>query len=239
MEERDFIVDGQVYVQLDAFCFGDYDNSSDVNRANYRALVREHGGEDELPSISFSAFHHNSYTGSTEFSSFDDEGDFVKSESLNDCDIILTRGEMGGTGLLIKKFDEDGNEAELYVNICQSLHNYPLYASDDILHEVQEELKQEAFHDYGESDLSRMISKDPESFGIKADEDWDISDHPVDNKLEDLWNRITHHETIEGVYESSGYYVDLDKDEVKKEISAFIEELDSPKAKKEKTFSMR
>lgn len=239
MNESSYIVNGEEFIQFQELCYGDYDNSSVVERANYREVSEKY---DEAPIISFSSFRENLYTGASEYSSFDDNGDATGEEnSLKNNDVILTRGAFGGHGVLVKKYDSDGEESELYKEISESLANYPLYASDETLNIVEKELKDEAFDDYGEYDLRKMIEKSPGDFGIKTkDEDWEISDSPsLDNKLKDLWDTLTNHESIQGVFESQGYYIDLDKDEVKKEIKDFIDEVESPKKKNSQSFNMK
>jgi hypothetical protein len=238
MNESSYIVNGEEFIQFQELCYGDYDNSSDIERANHREISEKYS---EAPIISFSSFRENLYTGATEYSSFDDNGDATGEESsLKDDEIILTRGAFGGHGVLVRKYDSDGDEPELYKEISESLANYPLYASDETLIKVQKELKDEAFEDFGEHDLRKIIEKSPSDFGIKTkDEDWEVSDHPLDNKLKDLWDTITNHESIQGVFESSGYYIDLDKDEVKKEIKDFVEEIDTPKKNNSKSFRMK
>lgn len=239
MNESSYIVNGEEFIQFQELCYGDYDNSSVIERANYREVSEKY---DEAPIISFSSFRENLYTGASEYSSFDDNGDATGEEnSLKNNDVILTRGAFGGHGVLVKKYDSDGEESELYKEISESLANYPLYASDETLNIVEKELKDEAFDDYGEYDLRKMIEKSPGDFGIKTkDEDWEISDSPsLDNKLKDLWDTLTNHESIQGVFESQGYYIDLDKDEVKKEIKDFIDEVESPKKKNSQSFNMK
>lgn len=239
MNESSYIVNGEEFIQFQGLCYGDYDNSSVIERANYREVSEKY---DEAPIISFSSFRENLYTGATEYSSFDDNGDATGEEnSLKNNNVILTRGAFGGYGVLVRKYDSDGEESELYKEISESLANYPLYASDETLNIVEKELKDEAFDDYGEHDLRKIIEKNPGDFGIKTkDEDWEISDSPsLDNKLKDLWDTLTNHESIQGVFESQGYYIDLDKDEVKKEIKDFIDEVESPKKKNSQSFNMK
>jgi len=239
MNESSYIVNGEEFIQFQELCYGDYDNSSDIERANYREIEEKYS---EAPIVSFSSFRENLYTGATEYSSFDDNGDATGEEnSLKNDDVILTIGAFGGHGVLVRKYDSDGEESELYKEISESLANYPLYASDETLNIVQKELKDEAFDDYGEHDLRKIIEKNPGDFGIKTkDEDWEVSDSPsLDNKLKDIWDTLTNHESIQGVFEPQGYYIDLEKDEVKKEIKNFIEEIESPKKKISQSFNMK
>lgn len=237
MNESSYIVNGKEFIQFQELCYGNYDDSSDIERANYREISEKY---DEAPIVSFSSFRENLYTGATEYSSFDYNGDATgKKNSLKDNDVILTRGTLGGHGILVRKYDDDGEESELYKEISESLANYPLYASDETLSEIQQELKDEAFDDYGEHDLRKIIEKNPNDFGIKVkDNDWELSDHPLENKLKYMWDKITNHETIQGVFETTGYYIDLDKDEVKKEIKDFVEKIEKPKNKKSQNLNM-
>jgi phosphoribosylformylglycinamidine (FGAM) synthase PurS component len=128
-----------------------------------------------LNSIGFTNIEVNNYTGTKEIVDIENQlGDIFK-----------LRGEMGGQSLYIKK------DSDLDMEIGQSLHNYPVL-DDDMHAKVQAELKEEAFDDYGEREIRKLIEYKYESINhmkLDKDLDFDIDDNFSDEEIKNIWEK--------------------------------------------------
>lgn len=195
MEEDIMIQNGVEYVGYRALSYGDYDNSADVERANVRHLQEKF---PEMDSIGFTNIEVNNYTGTKEIVDIENQlGDIFK-----------IRGEMGGQSLYIKK------DSDLDMEIGQSLHNYPVL-DDDMHAKVQAELKEEAFDDYGEREIRKLIEYKYESINhmkLDKDLDFDIDDNFSDEEIKNIWEKTLEKNANDrgDIFENGSFYIDTD-----------------------------
>ena len=221
MEEDKIYHNGVEYTGYRSLSYGDYDGSADVERANVRTM------EEEYPDMAEISFTDIEISGS-----FNGQKEIDSSIDLEGSDVLKVRGELGGRSIYIRE------ESELCQEIGHSLSNYPVL-DDEMLSKVQQEMKEEAFHDYGEDDIRRVLEDEDNVHkikGVELDEfgEVDVYEQYSDEELKAIWDNVVENNPNGDVFEATGFYIDIAKQEDRViEAANEVKEEKAPSKKKE------
>lgn len=219
MEELKVMYKGEEFTGYSALSVGDYSDHqpSDRGRANIEYMDENY---PDAPVIHMQDIDTEGYTGASVID---------ESIDLGDSDVVKVKGNYS-TEYYIR------SDSDLCQEIGQALHNSPVI-DDDIHARVQAEMKEEAFHDYGESDIRSLLSQDevyPRINNVKLDSDgdFDIDDNLNDDQVKKVWDKLIEEKSGYDTFESTGYYIDVEahKETVITATNDVLEE-DAPKVK--------
>lgn len=196
--ELTIMKDGEEFTGYNELSVGDYsDHQPSVRgRANIEYMDQKF---PDAPVISMQDIDSDSYSGASIIN---------ESIDLGDSDVVKVKGNYS-TEYYIK------SDSDICQEIGQSLHNSPIL-DDDIYRKVEQEMKEEAFHDYGEQDIRDLLSQEdvyPRIKNVKldADGDFDIDDNLSDDQIKKVWDKVIDVNAGHDVFESTGYYIDIER----------------------------
>lgn len=169
-------VNGKTFVSHALLSFGDYDNSTDVERANVRHVLNNEGFENNTVCASWGNIYRigNSSDfrlGEGAYSDYTSGGWKVNQSLLDDYDLACVIHVKGGYGSEAVYIRED-----LADDIIGALENYPCL-NDDLCSQINHELFDEAFTSWIESDITRIVAS-----RLRSADDWDTDEDEIVNE---------------------------------------------------------